>query len=340
MTEAPNLREIIQKPFGTVYADKMSIAWFKDGAWSDYRIQAFQPLSVSPATHVFHYGSAVFEGLKVHLHEDGRAFFFRLSDHVARMRRSAELLCLPVPKADGLEAMIRETVAACRHWVPPQPGALYIRPVLMGTLPSIGAAASPSTEACLFVIASPVGAYFRRGISPLRVLIEDKNMRCAPHFGFAKTGSNYASALPLTMEAKRRYDVDQVLFAPSDDVEETGAANFFMIDEERIITKALDTTFLHGVTRDSLLKLAGRLGYRVEERRIRLEELLQWLPHGETALSGTAAVLAGIGTMIYRGEEIQVGTGEVGPSTLRLRQALRDIQTGQEPDPYGWLSEA
>jgi branched-chain amino acid aminotransferase len=203
---------------------------------------------------------------------------------------------------------------------------------------NIGAAATPSTGAMLIVLASPVWDYFAGGMKPLKILVDANSQRCAPHLGVVKTGGNYAAAMGPTLEARRRHGVDQVLFCPGGELQETGAANFLMIRSGHVLTRALDSTFLHGVTRDSLLQLARDLGYRVEERIIKIPELLNWADGGEAALSGTAAVLAGVGTLVHDGRSIRVGDGDVGPETRKLRAALVAIQSGQASDAHGWLS--
>ena len=139
-----------------------------------------------------------------------------------------------------------------------------------------------------------------------------------------------------TLAARDKYKVDQVLFCPGGSVQETGAANFLLFREGHILTRSLDTTFLHGVTRDSLLAMAPDLSFRVEERVFDVPEMLHWIKDGEAALSGTAAVLAGVGTLVHHGREHRVGTGEIGPVTQRLRAALVAIQNGEAPDRYGW----
>ncbi|MCC6172903.1 MAG: aminotransferase class IV, partial [Gammaproteobacteria bacterium] len=226
----------------------------------------------------------------------------------------------------------------CRDDVPEAPGALYLRPLLFGTMPNIGAAATPSTEALLVVLASPVWDYFAGGMKPLKILVEERAQRCAPHLGIVKTGGNYAAAMGPTLAARRAYGVDQVLFCPGGEVQETGAANFLMIRDGELLTRSLDSSFLHGVTRDSLLVLARDLGYRVSERVFRVEEMLEWARSGEAALSGTAAVLAGVGTLVRDGIEHRVGDGSVGPETRKLRAALVAIQQGEAPDRHGWLT--
>ena len=232
--------------------------------------------------------------------------------------------------------MVLATIDRVRDQVPEPPGALYLRPMLYGTMPNIGAASAPSNEATLIVLASPVWDYFSGGVKPLRIYVEDEKHRTAEHLGMVKTGGNYAAAMGPTLEARDKYKVDQVLFCPGGSVQETGAANFLLIREGHILTRSLDTTFLHGVTRDSLLTMARDLGFKVEERLFDVAEMLEWVKTGEAALSGTAAVLAGVGTLVHRGQEHRVGHGDVGPVTQRLRAALVAIQNGEAPDRYGW----
>lgn len=323
-------------PFGTVIAPTMAVATFANGTFSAPDLQPLAPLSLHPAAHALHYGSACFEGMKAHRGVDGVVRLFRADRHVERMRQSADALCLAVPDADLLARMIHDTVAVNLEHVPEPPGSLYVRPVLIGTEPNIGAAAAPSAEGLLYVLASPVGDYFAGGLKPLTLSIETELPRTTPLFGRVKSGANYVMALKVTQQAIRDFGANQVLFAPDGDVQETGAANFLLIDDERVVTKGLDDSFLHGVTRDSILRLAGDLGYRVEERDLSVDELVDWAGHGEAALAGTAAVMSGVGTLVHKGQRVTVGGGEVGPNTLRLRDALLAIQRAQAPDAHGW----
>ncbi len=338
MNVKEQLTQAMTMPFGKVLADTMASASFVDGVWSEHKITPLAPLQLSPGAHVFHYASSCFEGMKAHRGQDGRIRAFRMDRHMARFRNSAEMLCLPFPADDLCNRMIRELVSVCDHWVPEHPGTLYIRPTLIGTEASIGSAASPSKEALLYVVISPVGDYFQGGQRPLKLMVEAKKWRTSPEFGQAKAGSNYAAALKIIQDAKKKLGVDQVLFAPGGDVQETGAANFIMLNDRQLITKPLDNSFLPGITRDSILKLAQDLGYEVVERKITLQDLWEWIKNGEAALTGTAAVLAGVGTLVYEGKEILIGDGGIGPNTQRLRTALLDIQKGLAPDTHSWMN--
>ena len=322
--------------FGTVLTDHMSVAHFKDGHWSEAQLTPTAPIPMHPAAHVLHYSSTCFEGFKAYRWRDGSVHVFRMDRHIERMRQSARLLTMPEPNAEQLAAMVISVIDRCRDQVPEPPGALYLRPLLFGTMPNIGAASTPTSEASLIVLASPVWDYFSGGMKPLRIYIEDKANRTASHLGMVKTGGNYAAAMGPTLAARDKYKVDQVLFCPGGSVQETGAANFLLIREGHIVTRSLDSTFLHGVTRESLLTMTRDMGFRVEERVFDVAEMLEWVKTGEAALSGTAAVLAGIGTLVHRDGEHRVGSGEIGPVTQRLRSALVAIQTGEAPDRHGW----
>ena len=326
--------------FGSVFMPEMAIAYFDGSQWSDAEITPLDSLHLHPGAHVLHYSSTCFEGLKAFRHKDGSVKIFRMNDNIARFAQSSEVLALPKINKATTADMITRIVKRFANDVPETPGSMYIRPTHIGTEPAIGKAASPSLTSCQYILLSPVGDYFTGGVSTLRVLLEEDGMRCAPHMGIVKSGGNYASALSPTLKAKRDLKVDQVLFCPHGDVQETGAANFILIDGDTLITKALDDTFLHGITRDSILTLARDMGMSVEERQLSVRELLERVarPGCEAALSGTAAVLTSVGTLLYREREYPVGDGKSGPTVTRLRKALNDIQWGIAEDSHDWLA--
>ncbi|MGB2130114.1 MAG: branched-chain amino acid aminotransferase [Marinobacterium sp.] len=325
--------------FGSVFMPEMAITWFDGSQWSEPEVVPSDSLQLHPGAHVLHYSSTCFEGLKAFRHADGSVKLFRMDKNLRRFAQSSELLALPGFDEAVVAQMIRDLVARFADQTPEAPGSLYIRPTHIGTEPAIGKAAVPSLTSCLYVLLSPVGDYFAGGDKALRLLLDDEGMRCPPHMGVVKSGGNYAGALQPIMKARAEFQADQVLFCPGGDVQETGAANFLLIDGNEIITKALDTTFLHGVTRDSILTLARDMGMDVQERELTVEELIERSarPGCEAALSGTAAVLAPVGTLIYKGKEYPMGDGGIGKTTVRLRQALNDIQWGKAEDKHGWL---
>lgn len=325
--------------FGTVFTHEMIISRFENSSWSQPAIVPTESISLHPGAHVLHYASTCFEGMKAFRHADGSVHIFRMEKNVARLQQSSELLALPQVDAVMLSQMITDIVRRYAADVPQPPGSMYIRPTHIGTEASIGKAAAPSLSSLLYVLLSPVGDYFAGGAKALRLLLED-NARCASHMGMVKSGGNYASALQPIMRARAAVQADQVLFCPNGDVQETGAANFLLIDGNEIITKALDSSFLHGITRDSILTLARDRGMTVSERELSVDELLERAvkPGAEAALSGTAAVLTPVGTLIHSGKEYQVGGGVAGSTTASLRQALNDIQWGKAEDKFGWLT--
>lgn len=327
--------------FGSVFMPEMSITWFDGSSWSAVEMVPSDSIQLHPGAHALHYSSTCFEGLKAFRHEDGSIKVFRIDRNVSRLAQSARLLALPELDEAFVTQMILDTVKKFAADVPAPPGSMYIRPTLFGTEPAIGKAAAPSETACFYVLLSPVGDYFAGGDRALRLLVEDHGLRCAPHNGMIKSGGNYASALLPTMKAKAEHNVDQVLFCPNGDVQETGAANFLLIDGDEVITRSLDESFLHGVTRDSVLTIAADLGMKVSERTLSVDEMLERIakPGCEAALSGTAAVLAPVGTMVYQGKEHQVGNGGIGETTVKLRTALNDIQWGKAEDKHGWLTD-
>ena len=326
--------------FGSDFATKMSVANYEDGNWLPWELTDLGPLPLHPASHALHYGSTCFEGLKSYRWDNGEIRVFRADRHVERMRTSAQLLCLPVPTTKDLTDMINSTVRHNADAIPDLPGALYLRPMLIGTDCNIGKASTPTDSAVLAVIASPVGDYFSGGLRPLKVLLDEHNMRSTPQFGQAKCGANYVQALGIIEQAKAKYGTDQVLFCPNDDAQETGAANFVLINDDRIVTSNLTSAYLHGVTRDSVLTIGRDLGYEIEERPVSITDIKEFIKSGEMALTGTAAVLAPIGTLVHNEEEISVGSGDVGPNTVKLREALIDLQSGRRQDTHDWLSHA
>ncbi len=324
--------------FGTQFLPEMAVIRY-DGGWGDISLESSEVLPLHPAAHVLHYASTCFEGLKAFRHADGSVQMFRIDRNVERFSQSSQLLCLPpIDKALTLR-MITELVARFRNDVPEPPASLYVRPTHIGTEPAIGKAAAPSNTSTQFVLLSPVGDYFTGGEATLRLLLDDVGVRCGADHGMVKGGGNYASALKHIMRAQRSWQADQVLFCPGGDIQETGAANFLLIDGNEVITKALDDSFLHGVTRDSLLVLARDNGMQVSERDISIAELIERAanPECEAGLSGTAAVLASVGTVIYDDREIVIGDGQPGPRIRALREQLNAIQWGKAADTHGWM---
>ncbi|RUO77380.1 branched-chain amino acid aminotransferase [Idiomarina seosinensis] len=326
--------------FGTVFMPKMTLATYENEHWSPARLVNSDAIQLHPGAHVLHYASTCFEGLKAFKHSDDSINIFRMDQNIERMAQSSQLLSLPPIDKQLLKQMIIDVVREHIHQVPAPPGSMYIRPTHIGTEPAIGKAAHPTNSSMLYILLSPVGDYFSGGIKPLKLLIEENGSRCAAHMGMIKSGGNYASALGPILAAHSEYQADQVLFCPDGDVQETGAANFLLIDGNEIITKSLDSSFLHGITRDSILTLARDSGMTVSERELSVDELIERAEKREceAALSGTAAVLTPVGTLIRDGQQVTVGNGQGGPTTQRLRESLNAIQWGEQADSHNWLT--
>ena len=199
--------------FGTVLADQMAIATYRNGQWGQHEIRPTGPIEIHPAAHVLHYASECFEGFKAYRWADGSIHVFRMDKHIERMRQSARLLVLPEPDAKQLATMVLTVIDRVRDQVPEPPGALYMRPMLYGTMPNIGAASAPSNEATLIVPASPVWDYFTAGPKPLRIYVEDQKHRTADHLGMVKTGGNYAAAIKQAEKVAKTAKGDQLVQA-------------------------------------------------------------------------------------------------------------------------------
>jgi branched-chain amino acid aminotransferase len=319
--------------------DQMMLCHYEQG-WGPAQLVASDSLTLHPGAHVLHYASTCFEGLKAFRQADGGVAIFRIDRNVARFAQSSRLLCLPDIDPQLTTRMICDLVSHYADQVPATPASMYIRPTHIGTEAAIGKAAAPSATSSQFVLLSPVGDYFAGGEACLRLLLEDHGVRCGPDHGMVKGGGNYASALKHIVRARATVNADQVLFCPGGDVQETGAANFILLDGNQLITKALDDSFLHGVTRESLLTLARDNGLDVQERELSIDELIERSAHPdcEAGLTGTAAVLAAVGTLIYGKREYTVGTGKPGPRLRAMRDELNAIQWGRRADKYQWLT--
>jgi branched-chain amino acid aminotransferase len=331
--------------FGQIFTERMLTArWDARAGWHDARIEPYGPLALDPAAKVYHYAQEVFEGLKAYRWPDGRVVLFRPRMNAARLNRSAARLALPeVPEGlflEGIDTLVR---LEC-DWIPSAAGtSLYIRPTLIAVEPTLGV--RPSEECLFFVILSPVGAYYAAGFHPVRILVEDHYVRAVPGgTGAAKTGGNYAASLIAGLKAKER-GFEQVLWldgARHRFVEEVGAMNIFFVVEGVLVTPPLSDSFLAGVTRDSVIELAGTLGVRVEERPVDIHDLLDGVRGGrvsEAFGTGTAAVVSPVGVLGYRDESFTVGSGGVGPVTQLMYDTLTGIQRGLLPDRFGWLHQ-
>jgi branched-chain amino acid aminotransferase len=320
-----------------------TVEWTPEQGWHDARITPYGPISVDPATAVLHYAQEIFEGLKAYRHEDGSIWTFRPEANAERMIRSSRRLALPeLPVADFV-ASVDALVKTDQRWVPDAAGekSLYVRPFMFASETFLGV--RPSKHVTYMVICSPAGAYFSKGVKPVTIWLSEEYARAGVGgTGAAKTGGNYASSLVAQQEAIEN-GCDQVVFLDTVDrlwVEELGGMNlYFVMDDGTVVTPALSGSILEGITRASIIELCGKLGHQVEERKFSIDEWREGVASGritEVFACGTAAVVTPVGTLRWRGGE--VGSSEdTGPLTLKIRQALVDIQYGRAEDSFGWL---
>ncbi|MFH1684337.1 MAG: branched-chain amino acid aminotransferase [Candidatus Margulisiibacteriota bacterium] len=319
--------------------DAMFLAMTRSGdAWPQAELVPFEEFQVSPAAGALNYGQGLFEGMKAYRSGKNRVVLFRPEDNARRAIDGAKRLGLtPVPQDYFLDAVTR-VVRANERWIPPQgKGALYIRPLLIGSGPILGV--SPAPENTFIVYVSPVGPYFKGGLTAIPLMVSEDNHRAAPGgTGNVKAIGNYAPGMIPAKQAKGAGFAEVIyLDAKSHrNVEEVGAANFFYIDQQGVIhTPGLTGTILPGITRNSVIQLARDFGYQVEEGRVPIAEVMA---NGvEAFCTGTAAVISPIGSITHGGQKAVFGNNSVGQVTSNLYEALTAIQEERAPDPYGWV---
>lgn len=327
--------------FGKTFSDHMFVMDYKDGKWQQARILPYQNLSMSPSASVIHYGQSVFEGMKAFKNKEGRFGLFRPDKNIARMNKSAVRLCMPeVPEDIFMEALTR-MVQMDHEWIPTgELSSLYIRPVLFATDDFIGVKASETYRFLIFT--SPVNAYYAK---PVRVKIERHFTRAAKGgTGYAKAAGNYAGSLyPAKLANQEGYD--QLLWTDSKEhkyIEESGTMNVMFVVDGKLLTPELGDTILDGVTRDSVIKLAKDWGLEVEERRIKVDEIVQAMKEDrleEAFGCGTAATIAHIAT-IADGERVyELPSVENRKLSNKLSKFFVDLKKFREKDQHNWMIE-
>ncbi|NQS72158.1 MAG: branched-chain amino acid aminotransferase [Desulfobulbaceae bacterium] len=328
--------------FGQYFTDHMfTMRWNKDKGWHSARIEPYGPFTLTPATLVFHYGQAIFEGMKAYRGADDRIYLYRPLDNFERMNRSASRICMPPFPKESVVNALKSLVYLDRDWVPRSAGAtLYIRPVMIAVEPNVGLRAA--LDYLFFIITCPVGAYYPEGFKPTKIYVEDKYVRAVPGgVGEAKTAANYAASVLAQKEAKDK-GFSEVLWLDGVErrfVEEVGTSNIFFVIDNELITPPLQGSILPGITRDSVLQLAKSWGGKVSERSVSIEEVMAAAESGrlqESFGTGTAAVISPIGELTYQDHTVQINHGEAGPMAQRLYDELQAIQFGRQDDPFGW----
>jgi len=331
--------------FGKNFSDHMFLMDYREnGGWRDPRVVPYDRLAMDPAAMVLHYGQGIFEGLKAYRWHDGRIHLFRPEKNVERFNRSAHRMCLPEVDPnlhlEAIEALVRIDA----EWIPRSVGSsLYIRPTMIATEAALGV--RPAHECLFYIITGPVGAYYPEGFNPVSIYVSDEYVRTVRGgLGEAKTMANYAASL-YAQEIAKKKGFTQVLWLDAVErryVEEVGTMNiFFRIDDE-LVTPPLTGSILPGITRDSVIQLAGHWGIKVTERLISIDEVMETIETGamkEIFGAGTAAVISPVGSLFYKEKTYKVQDGNVGEWSRRLFDEITGIQYGEKEDPFGWVRE-
>jgi branched-chain amino acid aminotransferase len=334
--------KVAEGGFGKYYTDHMvTVDWDEKTGWGEPVLQPYGPLTLDPATAVFHYGQEIFEGMKAYRQPDGGVALFRPEANAERFNRSAKRLALPeIPVAtfiETVEALVKQDIG----WVPNNIGeSLYIRPFMIAT--EVGLGVRPTNKAKYILIATPASAYFNPA-KAVTVWISTEYVRAAPGgTGEAKCGGNYAASL-VAQKAAAAEGCDQVVWLDAVErkwVEEMGGMNLYFVKGNKVVTPKLTGTLLAGITRDSILSVARDLGYETEEVMLSVDDWKDGIASGEiseTFACGTAAVVSPIGSAKSKWGTWVTGDGNPGPVTNKIREALLNIQHGVIADTHGWV---
>lgn len=332
--------------FGQIFTDHMFLMDYQTGkGWINPRIEPYGHWSLDPSTMVFHYGQAIFEGLKAFRSERNEIILFRPKHYLARLNRSAARLCIPKVDEDFILEALLTLLKLESSWVPKnQDTSLYIRPFIIATDPFLGV--RPSYTYRFSIILSPVGAYYPEGFNPVKIMVAADYVRAVKGgLGEVKTPANYAASLYAAEEAKKK-GYTQVLWLDGVDrkyVDEVGTMNIFFLIGDELVTPPLEGAVLGGVTRDSVIQLTRYWGLNVKERRISIQEVFEAADEGtlkEIFGSGTAAVISPVSELAYQEKKIIISEGKSGDLANRLYEEINAFQYGQKPDPFGWIMVA
>lgn len=329
--------------FGVHFSDHIFTArWNREKGWHDAEIKPYQDFALDPAAMVFHYGQAIFEGLKAYRGKDGQVLLFRPKDNLERLNRSALRMCMPRIPVDRILQALKALVYLDREWIPEAEGAtLYIRPTMIATEPALGL--RPADEYLFFIINSPVGAYYSEGFNPVKIYVEDTYVRAVPGgVGEAKTAGNYAASVKALTEAQKK-GYTQVLWLDAIErryIEEVGTSNIFFVLGDELITPPINGTILPGITRDSVLQLARDRGLNVVERPVTIDEVIEAAENGtlkEAFGTGTAAVISPVGELCYKDRNIVINNGQSGELSRHFFDELQALQRGFRDDVHNWV---
>lgn len=331
--------------FGNVFTDHMFVMdYAEDKGWHDPRIIPYGPFEIEPSAMVFHYGQEMFEGMKAYKAENGDIQLFRPMMNIHRTNITNERICIPQINEDHMLEAIKALVALEKDWIPSASGtSLYIRPFIIATDPFLGV--RPSSTYKFMIICSPVGAYYKAGINPVRIYVEEEYVRAVRGgVGFAKTGGNYAASLKAQLKAKEQ-GFAQVLWLDGIErkyVEEVGTMNVFFVIDGEVITPSLEGSILPGVTRNSTIELLKTWGIPVTERKLEIAEVFKAAEEGklqEVFGTGTAAVISPVGELKWKEKDIIINNNEIGTISKRVYDTITGMQTGKVNDEFGWIEK-
>jgi len=325
--------------FGKLYSDHMFVAHYENGEWKQPEIIPYGNLSLSPATTFFHYGQAIFEGVKAYKDANGNTLIFRPYDNWKRLNRSGERMAMPeVPEELFVEGM-RALIELDQNWVPSGEGtSLYIRPFLVATDEFIGV--KPAEKFTFMIISSPAGPYYAK---PVSIYIQNKYVRAFPGgIGYTKAAGNYGATMYPVMKI-RQMGYDQILWTDGIEhkyVQEIGTMNVFFVIDGKVITPNITDTILEGVSRDSVITILKEKGIEVTERPITIAELEEASRAGklqEAFGTGTAASIAPIADLTYNDHKMVLPPVEQWETANWLKKELGDIRYGRKEDTHGWI---
>ena len=329
--------------FGRIFTDYMILAdYTPEECLHDARIVPYGPLNYNPGAMIFHYGQSTFEGLKAYYIDEHTIHLFRPEKNFERMNNSNERLCIPKIDPKEFTEYIIEALKIEKDWIPKENGkSLYIRPMIVATDECLGVHASKTYQfVCMFC---PVASYYKNGIEPVKIYVEHDYKRAVKGgTGFAKTAANYAQSLRSQEEAELA-GYAQVLWLDAIErkyIEEVGSMNIMFVIDDTVVTPELNGSILPGITRASALELLRDKGYKVEERKISIDELIGAAKEGrlkEVFGTGTAAVISPVGEILYEGTHYVINDGKIGPVAQDIYDTITDTQYGRIEDKYNWV---
>ncbi|MDP2686562.1 MAG: branched-chain amino acid aminotransferase [Aequorivita sp.] len=326
--------------FGSTFTDHMFECDYKDGAWQTPTIKPYGPLTISPAAKVFHYGQAVFEGMKAFKDDTGKVWLFRPEQNFMRINKSSVRMAIPEFPKDIFFEGLTTLVKMDKDWVKPGNGnSLYLRPFVIAT--QVGVGASPSTEYKFMILMSPAQAYYTGDV---KVVIADHYSRSANGgVGAAKAAGNYgAQFFPTNLAREKGFQ--QVIWTDASNhqyLEEAGTMNVFFRVNDTLLTAPISDRILDGITRKSVIALAKHDNIKVEERPVLVSEIVEAAKNGslkEIFGAGTAAVISPVSAFSYKDETFELEKQDDG-FAARFKKELMDIQYNRSEDPFDWRYE-